>query len=941
MRPQSDHAYPQKRRRCENGSAPPRSQPPQNDRNNHVSVPSNASVGYSRLANSNPNNYSAPLPTWNDSSAHGVGPGTMFQPASQNTSAPASANLGWSSPSFAQQQRSSWSAIANLMTSPAASVPNHRQTPAPAPPPAYPPYTHPLPHPAPPSSFVPPLPGALPPVPPPQLLSPLLPASPFISSQYRNEHQARSNTLPGPVSAPTPAAPPNAKNPRMRYTPQSSGQRASSSRPFSPSNVPPQPPSQNAVLNRTQLFNPGSRVNSTRQAQHHAPAVGRGGNAANHHHGLEGHLSIGEIQPLKEALALFRDGSPILVALTQTILQTGRLGLSQQMQREKILNFKGFPPPIISNSRWLSALNKHDLDILAWVFCVAKHGRKEEVAKRIISSLRSPLKFRIPAPSKKPMIPSRIDARRSQSAQYSATNSYPGTVGRPRGNMPSLDVPNTGTYETGPLNPQQMLENLQRQISTPRRGNAQQNRDKQMQSLCKEALTGYSFDVGENPYNKPLNPPLGYPRYVLFTAIQLNRGGQDPVLRFVTPPPIDPVARAEVKGGDVQVHLRCLRVEFEKPKSSWQQAWPFPATCRVNGSNIALNQAQRYTNGKLAGRDSATNITPYLKKYRPAGPNVQNMILLRRQVSSSSASSGQFVLFVQEILVLSHETVTKQVFEASEKYWKEYRKTQIEKGNISDSTSEFEMARKGVMLFLTDPEGLTVSSMKVSLRCPLGLTRIKTPVKGKRCQHVQCFDLDNFLEYSRRSSKFECPVCNKATAQPSMLVISPYIEHALKEHLDCDEVEIFADGTMVQIERKVTGVASDDDEDEKVEGVKEGAEHQRSKQSPSKACEVVDLTLDSDDDSPAIVSNSVGEDRGGTPQQHSNIANGDGHVENQNDGNDSDVQVDQDMVFTFRSDDFNWGDIGVVGNGSRIQQLSTGNGDKDSWTCDVIAIDSD
>lgn len=95
------------------------------------------------------------------------------------------------------------------------------------------------------------------------------------------------------------------------------------------------------------------------------------------------------------------------------------------------------------------------------------------------------------------------------------------------------------------------------------------------------------------------------------------------------------------------------------------------------------------------------------------------------------------------------------------------------------------MARQGVVQFLTDPDGLTVSSMKVSLRCPLALTRITAPAKGKRCHHQQCFDLENFLEYWR-SSKFECPVCNKNTAYPSMLVVLLYIETALEKYKECD-----------------------------------------------------------------------------------------------------------------------------------------------------------
>eukprot|EP00178_Gracilaria_changii_P004452 TRINITY_DN171_c0_g1_i1.p2 TRINITY_DN171_c0_g1~~TRINITY_DN171_c0_g1_i1.p2 ORF type:complete len:931 (-),score=110.76 TRINITY_DN171_c0_g1_i1:20756-23548(-) len=930
MRPQSDQVYPQKRRRCENGPVPSRAQPLQNN-------------PYSRLSSANVNsNLSRPSPPSNSPALHGANSSNTFHSPAQNSSAPATAgNLPWASPQpYTPQQRSSLSSFTNFMSSSNIPAPNSRHVPSTPPFPPYNNTTSPIPAPP----FVPPIHGSIPS----SEFVPQLMQMPFMSGSYRNQPQTRSNPIPGSVAAPPPSAPPSKTPSRVRYVRQSPNTRVTSSPSFASNAAPSQQTPPNMARNGTQLFTPGSRTVNSQYPHHHAHSSGRGGNSTNLHQSREGPpMAIRDIQPVKDALALFRDGSPVLVALAQTIVQAGRLNFSSQMQREKILNFKGFPPSLNPNSRWLSALNKHDLDILAWVFCVAKHGRKDEVSKRIISSLMSPLKYRIPASSRKPMIPSRIHARHNNTAQYAAVNSRSDAVGRPRGNMPSLGVQPPSSRPGGLVDPQRMLDNLQRQLSNPRSGGAQQNRDRQMQNICNDTLTDFSFNVWENPFNKPLNPPLGYPRFVLFTSMQLNRGNEDPVLRFLTPPPIDPLTRVEVKGGDVQIHLRCLRVDFEKPKTSWQQTWPFPATCRVNGNNIALNQAQRYTNGKLAGRDSATNITPYLRRYKPAGPNVHNIVVLRRQMNSASASSGQFVLIAQEVLVISHETMTKHVFEVSEKYWKEHRRIQIEKGDITEKTSAFEMARKGVMMFLTDPDGLTVSSMKVSLRCPLGLTRIKTPVKGKKCQHVQCFDLDNFLEYSRRSSKFECPVCNKLTAQPTMLVVSPYIQHALKEHIDCDEVEIFADGTMVQVERKMTGVASDDEEEHDVDKAKSSAGKQRPKVSPAKTCDVVDLTLDSDEESPTPAPRQLrrgSENR--TPisgRQEPNRTNGVHAMDNMNHEIDSEVeaQIDQDMVFTFQADDYGWDEISEVGNGSRVQQLPTSNGDKDNWTCDVIAIDSD
>lgn len=285
----------------------------------------------------------------------------------------------------------------------------------------------------------------------------------------------------------------------------------------------------------------------------------------------------------------------------------------------------------------------------------------------------------------------------------------------------------------------------------------------------------------------------------------------------------------------------------------------------------------------------------------------------------------------------------------SEKYWLEHRRALERRGTISKGVSQFEMARQGVVSFLTDPDGLTVSSMKVSLRCPLALTRIATPVKGRRCQHVQCFDLVNFLEYSRRSSKFDCPVCNKPTAFPVMLVVSPYIEYALQTYKDCDEVEIFQDGSMVAVERKQTGVASDDDD--------EDSPKENGQSGGGTRPDVVDLTLDSDDDEPPLlpvrrgngmdaasrrvplpVSSSVfAPNANGAPQP---VTAG-----NQNDIANDPLQLGGDIDFTFRSNFIPWGDshhaVAVdLGSNSRLTPAPS-SGNASNWPVDVIAIDSD
>ncbi|CAM8881549.1 unnamed protein product [Rhodiola kirilowii] len=54
-----------------------------------------------------------------------------------------------------------------------------------------------------------------------------------------------------------------------------------------------------------------------------------------------------------------------------------------------------------------------------------------------------------------------------------------------------------------------------------------------------------------------------------------------------------------------------------------------------------------------------------------------------------------------------------------------------------------------------------VGPSRVSLNCPISCKRIKKPVKGHSCKHVQCFDFDNFVEINSRRPSWRCPHCNQ------------------------------------------------------------------------------------------------------------------------------------------------------------------------------------
>ncbi|KAJ8768481.1 hypothetical protein K2173_022570 [Erythroxylum novogranatense] len=50
---------------------------------------------------------------------------------------------------------------------------------------------------------------------------------------------------------------------------------------------------------------------------------------------------------------------------------------------------------------------------------------------------------------------------------------------------------------------------------------------------------------------------------------------------------------------------------------------------------------------------------------------------------------------------------------------------------------------------------------RISLNCPISCTRIRTPIKGHSCKHLQCFDFSNFVKINSRKPSWRCPHCNQ------------------------------------------------------------------------------------------------------------------------------------------------------------------------------------
>lgn len=89
---------------------------------------------------------------------------------------------------------------------------------------------------------------------------------------------------------------------------------------------------------------------------------------------------------------------------------------------------------------------------------------------------------------------------------------------------------------------------------------------------------------------------------------------------------------------------------------------------------------------------------------------------------------------------------------------------------------------------------------RISLNCPIGLTRIKTPVKGRTCKHFQCFDFDNFIEINCNRPLWRCPHCNEYVSYTDICLDRNMVEILKKVGENVVEVIVHhADGSLKEV----------------------------------------------------------------------------------------------------------------------------------------------
>jgi len=91
-----------------------------------------------------------------------------------------------------------------------------------------------------------------------------------------------------------------------------------------------------------------------------------------------------------------------------------------------------------------------------------------------------------------------------------------------------------------------------------------------------------------------------------------------------------------------------------------------------------------------------------------------------------------------------------------------------------------------------------LTSDTLRLICPITMERVQQPVRGERCQHLQCFSLEAYLSSNRQirafNNRWQCPICT-LILRPADLLHDPYVARILSSTpADVEEVVVASDG---------------------------------------------------------------------------------------------------------------------------------------------------
>lgn len=99
-----------------------------------------------------------------------------------------------------------------------------------------------------------------------------------------------------------------------------------------------------------------------------------------------------------------------------------------------------------------------------------------------------------------------------------------------------------------------------------------------------------------------------------------------------------------------------------------------------------------------------------------------------------------------------------------------------------------------------DPDSeISMTSLKVSLCCPIGRTRMTMPCRSNNCKHLQCFDGATYIQMNERKPSWMCPVCDQKAYYPDLFKDGLFMS-IISEASNCEDIVFYEDGSWRPLE---------------------------------------------------------------------------------------------------------------------------------------------
>ncbi|KAJ0119269.1 hypothetical protein J7T55_013506 [Diaporthe amygdali] len=274
----------------------------------------------------------------------------------------------------------------------------------------------------------------------------------------------------------------------------------------------------------------------------------------------------------------------------------------------------------------------------------------------------------------------------------------------------------------------------------------------------------------------------------------------------------------EYTNGSLRYRLRSCRLDTDKAvtASDWvtrETSWPDYIFPHFNQAKLVVRRGTHH------GKDLPVELTDFVVP----GTNKLKVATMRAGPTADKIVR-RFYLAVEILETLSHSAVLEHVWATG----------------VLDSAQTLEKIRKRIEavpdedgIAVIDRTGITASELSIDLTDPFSASIFSIPARGSACTHMECFDLETWLNTRpikqaikcghqnvctcpkrlepSEPDKWKCPICF-ADARPRSLRIDRFLLGVRKEleernKLDTKSILVAADGTW----RPVIEPVDDDD----------------------------------------------------------------------------------------------------------------------------------